>query len=152
MVEPLEHPAASKPFRYAGRVHFDELDPMGILHNARYHVHVERAAAAFYESQGFYWADELDVNPDKFHAVRRVEADFRAPFFGEGRLEVELWLEHLGRTSIRYGFACLAANDVLLASGVRTIVKLDPTSYSPVEWTDKWRMAHLTGLLPARSA
>ncbi|WP_160161505.1 SDR family oxidoreductase [Embleya hyalina] len=146
MMEPSPQPRPTEPFRYGARVHFDELDPMGILHNARYHVHVERAVAAFYESRGFHWADDLAVNPDKFHAVRRVEADFRAPFVGEGTMEVELCLEHLGRTSIRYGFTCRKPDGTLLASGLRTVVKLDPTTFRPTEWTDEWRLAHLTGL------
>jgi acyl-CoA thioesterase FadM len=35
-------------FSYASQVFFDELDPMHMLHNARYAVHVERAISALY--------------------------------------------------------------------------------------------------------
>lgn len=149
MTELTPEPATA--YRWTSRVHFDELDPMSILHNARYQIHVERATAAFFESRGFTWAASLEENPDKFHAVRRFEIDLAQPFFGEGPLDVELWLEHLGRTSLRYGFACLGQDGALHASGMRAVVKLDPTTYRPVEWTDRWRKAHRTGLLTARS-
>ncbi|MGW0334185.1 acyl-CoA thioesterase [Streptomyces sp. NPDC003011] len=144
--------AVAKPFRNSGRVHFDELDPMGILHNARYQVHAERGVSSFFESQGFRWTDSLEVNPDRFHAVRRFEIDFHLPFAGEGPLDVEVWLERLGRTSISHGFACIGDNGTVHASGMRAIVRLDSATYRPLEWTEGWRKAHLTGLLPERSA
>ncbi|GAA2133757.1 hotdog domain-containing protein [Kitasatospora kazusensis] len=150
-----------KPFHSTARVHFDELDPMGILHNARYQIHVERALSVFFESAFFGSAFHestaadpsavLGGDPDKFHAVRRFEIDFAQPFRGEGRLRTELWLEHLGRTSTRHGFACLGPDGELHATGARTVVKVDPGNFRPTAWSAAWREAHLTGLRLERS-
>ncbi|GAA1970753.1 acyl-CoA thioesterase [Kitasatospora viridis] len=127
-----------EPYRCASRVHWDELDPMGILHNARYQVHAERAVGAFF-------ADFVN-DADLFHAVRRFEIDFRRPLRGQGTMQVELWLEHLGRTSCRHGFALLGPDGQLLASGARAVVKIDPDTFRPVEWSETWRAAHLSRL------
>lgn len=143
--------ALPEPFRAACPVHFDELDPMGILHNARYQVHVERGLTAFLRGRGFEGPPHLPGNADKFHAVRRFEIEFDRPFRDEGVLTVELWLEHLGRTSTRHGFACLGRDGEIHATGSRTVVKLDPADFRPARWSPAWREAHLEGLRHDRS-
>ena len=124
---------------------------MDILHNARYSVHVERAVGAFFESQGFHWEDSIEDNPDRMHVVRRFEIDLQHPFTGTGLLEIELWLEKFRRTSIQYGFACAGGQGKLYTSGSRLVVKLDPATLQPAEWTQKWRTAHLSALPPSRN-
>lgn len=138
----IEARSAVVPFRFESRVFFDELDPLGVLHNSRYSVHVEHAVTAFYESQGFHWEDAIEDNPDRFHVVRRFEIDMERPFTGTGDLRVELWLEKLGPTSTEYGFACLSAEGELYAQGFRLVVRLDPATLRPTGWTDRWRAAH----------
>jgi len=142
--------AGSSGFRYTSKIHFDELDPLGVLHNMRFGIHVERTVHKFFESQGFYWEAPIEDNPDKFHVVRRFEIDLERPFTGTGDLNVELWLEHFGRTSITYGFACRNGDGTVYATGARTVVKLDPKTFRPADWTEKWRAAHLAVLGPAR--
>ncbi|MFE9427086.1 acyl-CoA thioesterase [Kitasatospora sp. NPDC006697] len=127
-----------EPYRCVSRVHWDELDPMGILHNARYQVHAERAVGTFFAD----FVSEADL----FHAVRRFEIDYRQPLRGQGTIQVELWLEHLGRTSTRHGFALLDGAGRVLASGARAVVKIDPADFRPVGWSDTWRSEHLNRL------
>lgn len=150
-VSPPSPPDPAPGFRYSSVVHFDELDPMGLLHNSRYGVHVERATGAFFESQGFRWEAALADNPDKFHVVRRFEIDLERPCTGIGPLYVDLWLAHFGRTSCSYGFCCRGTQDEVYAHGARTVVKLHPESLRPAEWTARWRSAHLSGLGPVRA-
>ncbi|WP_026425274.1 acyl-CoA thioesterase [Actinokineospora inagensis] len=138
-------------FRYTSHVFFDELDAMGFLHNTRYAVHVERATARFFEGNGFFWEASIENNPDKFHVVRRFEVDLAAPYAGSGPLDVDLWLDHLGTTSLRYGFRCLGPQGQLHASGLRAVVKLNAETFRPEPWTDRWRATHLSLLGPARS-
>jgi acyl-CoA thioester hydrolase len=123
---------------------------MGTVHHSRYPVHVERAVGAFYESQGFHWEDKVEDNPDKIQVVRRFEIDLQRPYTGTGTLNVELWLENFGHTSIRYGFACVGEHGEVYATGMRLVVKLDPTTFRPVEWTQRWRDAHVSALPPSR--
>ena len=51
------------------RVWFDELDKVGVLHNARYAVHAERALSTWYESR-----PELIDGPDMCHLVKRTRS------------------------------------------------------------------------------
>ena len=39
-------------FTYLSPVHFDELDPLQMLHNSRFAAHVERAVTAWYAANG----------------------------------------------------------------------------------------------------
>lgn len=129
-------------FVYRSAVFFDELDLMAMLHNARYAVHVEHATSALYESPGFQFATDAAENPDQIHAVRHFEVDLRRPFVRPGELEVRLWVSRMGKTSCRYGFACLGPEGVEHATGQRVIVKLDPVSLRPVPWSERFRQAH----------
>lgn len=138
--------AAVDPFRFDSHVFLDELDPLGVLHNSRYSVHVEHAVAAFFESRGFHWEDSIEDNPDRLHVVRRFEIDMERPFRRTGILRVELWLEKMGQTSMTYGFACLSPDGHVCARGTRLVVKLDPTTRKPAEWTTRFRNAHETAL------
>ncbi|PPK63927.1 hotdog domain-containing protein [Actinokineospora auranticolor] len=134
------------PFRHVNTVHFDELDPLGILHNARYALHVERATTAFLRGHGFRWAADTADNPDQFQVVRRFEIDFELPFIGTGPLAVELSATHIGTTSLRYRFRCVGPSGESHAHGSRSVVKLDPDTFRPEPWTARWRAAHLTVL------
>ena len=44
-------------FRYDSAVYFDEMDPLGVMHNSRFAVHVERAQSALFEQLGYGWTD-----------------------------------------------------------------------------------------------
>ena len=46
-------------FRYDSAVFFDEMDPLGVMHNSRFAVHVERAQTALFEHLG-YQVQKLD--------------------------------------------------------------------------------------------
>lgn len=129
----------SEVFTHRARVWFDELDAMRILHNSRYAVHVERAMTAYFDSIGFPFAQRLEDNPDQFHAVREFHIEFVSPFRGPGELVVEIWREQLGVTSATYGFRLVHGQaQRVVAQGRRSIVKLDPTNFAPIPWTDEF--------------
>ena len=143
MGSPTTAPSTPSTFAFASAIHFDELDPMHLLHNARYAVHAERAAIAFYRSVGRRWERNVADNPDQFHVVRELQVEFLRPFQGTGEMRVELWVEKLGATSCIYGFRCLSEDgSVIHARGRRAIVKLDPASFRPLPWTAAFREAH----------
>jgi acyl-CoA thioester hydrolase len=129
-------------FSYRSTVFFDELDPMQMLHNARYATHVERATTQLYVSQGFRYERDVADNPDQHHAVRHFAIEFFAPVVGEAAMDVSLWVERLGQTSCVYGFACSGDQQQLHAAGTRTIVKLDPVTWRPAGWTELFRDRH----------
>lgn len=142
----LESFQLNPKFSYRTSIHFDELDPMNMLHNSRFAAHVERATVEFYRSVGRTWERDVSRNPDQFHLVRDFRIEFLAPV-GPGEIDVQIWVEHLGTSSCVYGFRCISRDGrIIHAQGARTVVKIDPRTHQPVPWTESFRSAHL-GLL-----
>jgi acyl-CoA thioester hydrolase len=131
-------------------VHFDELDAMGILHNSRYAVLVERALSPYWAARGHSFTGGRPTSPDVFHAVREFAIAFRAPIRGTGPVSVHFWLNHFGETSAEYGFRILSADGrTVHAEGRRAIVRLDPETLRPTAWTQAAREVAATLLRPA---
>ena len=118
---------------------FDELDMLGVLHNARYAIHVERAMTAWYHSLA-------DLDPsDPLVVVKQYDIEFARPFTVErGELVVEVTLERRGRTSAVFTFRCLsypdgdAASATVHAWGTRAIVKVSPEDLRPSPWSERF--------------
>ncbi|GAA0409676.1 hotdog domain-containing protein [Micromonospora gifhornensis] len=118
-------------------VHFDDLDAMGILHNARYALLLERALTAYWSANGVALQNGRATTPDVFHAVREFAISFRAPITGTGPVGVHFWLEHLGTSSAVYGFRFHSLDGTTVyAEGRRAVVRLDPATLRPAPWTD----------------
>jgi acyl-CoA thioester hydrolase len=121
-------------------VYFDDLDPFGILHNARYILLFERTIGAFWRKLG--WSGPLDVqtNPDQFHLVRVNHVDYLRPVVGVGQVRVRVWIERLGNSSLTFGLRCLAMDEDLdFARGSRVIVKVHPETRAPERWSNEVR-------------
>lgn len=130
-------------FTYYSDVHFDELDPMQMLHNSRFPAHVERAITAWYHALGKTWRRDPAENPDQFHLVKDLHIEYLNPVIGPGRMRIDVWLERLGTTSCVYGFVCSNEQGTVgYARGERTIVKVDPASHRPTPWSEQFRAAH----------
>jgi acyl-CoA thioester hydrolase len=139
-------------FVFESTVHFDELDPMHMLHNSRFAVHIERAITSWYLTTGRKWESDVRKNPDQFHVVRELRIEYLSPVIGPQTLRIDVWVERLGNTSCVYGFLCSSQDGLTpFARGERTIVKIDPASRRPSPWTDFFRQKHATLLkdLPA---
>ena len=80
-------------------VHFDDLDPMGMVHNARYALLIERALAMFWKQRGHTFREGRPITPDAFNVVKEFSIRYRAPIRGSGDILVHFWLEHIGRSS-----------------------------------------------------
>lgn len=130
-------------FIYHSPVHFDELDPMQMLHNSRFSAHVERAITAFYLTTGRRWETDVRNNPDQFHVVRELRIEYLNPVIGPQTIRIDVWVERLGTTSCVYGFLCSTEDGrTAFARGERTIVKIDPASKRPAPWSDFFRSHH----------
>lgn len=119
-------------FTYLSPVFFDEFDPNGHLHNARFAVHAERAQTAFFEQLGA-------TGPDLHYVVRELHVEFLAPFSVPGLLPIILSGRTIGKTSATYDFVC--GTDVVYARGHRVVVKLDQQTGRPAPWTEWYRDA-----------
>ncbi len=132
--------AIAVPFVSVQRVYFDDLDALNILHNMRYLLFIERARGALFNALGFHWQDDLEKNPDKFQVVAENDIKYLTPVRGEGDLAVVLRVPHLGRTSLTIAARVQSPDGgVLYAEGTTRLVRLDPTTFRPAPWSDKFR-------------
>lgn len=142
----------TSPFRSTQRVYFDDLDALNILHNVRYVLFMERARGELFQELGFRWEDDFSVNPDKFHVVAAHEVRYLAPVRGEEELVVELRPEKLGQSSLTIAARVRSMHgDMAFAEGSTRLVRLDPKTFRPCPWSERFRAA-ITPMLPPSTA
>jgi acyl-CoA thioester hydrolase len=121
-------------------VHFDDLDAMGILHNSRYAVLVERAVGQWWADRGVSFTGGRPTSPDAFNAVREYSITFHLPVTSVGDIAVHFWLAKLGTTSADYRFRVTSPDGAAVyAEGRRVNIRLDPATMRPAPWTDHAR-------------
>ncbi|NHC46404.1 acyl-CoA thioesterase [Motilibacter aurantiacus] len=121
-------------------VHFDDLDALGMLHNSRYVVLVERALGAYWTERGYTFHDGRPTKPDVFQVVRELRITYSVPVTRPSRLAVHFWVETMGRSSATYRFRVMSEDrSVVHADGSRVVVRVDPATRRPTPWTDEAR-------------
>lgn len=130
------------PFRSLQHVYFDDLDALNILHNVRFVLFMERARGELFNALGFHWEDDVSVNPDKFSVIAENTIRYRKPVRGEGQIAVLVRPTHLGNTSLVVeAKVCSVDGSELFAEGEARLVRLDPTTFRPCPWSDRFRQA-----------
>lgn len=113
-------------------VHFDDLDAMGIVHNGRYVLLLERALMAYWARAGWAFDPAAPHFKDVFFVVREFAITYHLPITRVGVVHVQLWLDHLGSTSAVYGFRVLSEDETVThAEGRRVQIRLDPATLRP---------------------
>ena len=113
-------------------VHFEDLDAMGIVHNGRYVLLLERALAAYWTKAGWPFDPSSRRFTEVFFVVREFAITYHVPITRVGPVHVQLWLDHLGDTSAVYGFRVLSQDETVThADGRRVQVRLDPATLRP---------------------
>src|SRR3954447_556502 len=129
-------------------VHFDDLDAMGIVHNSRYAVMLERGLTALWPAGGRSFAADpvagatfgRGTTTDVFNAVREFAITYHRPISHTGEVAVHFWLDRLGASSAVYGFRFASPDlETVYAEGRRVVVKLDPVAMRPARWSDDAR-------------
>jgi len=136
-------------------VHFDDLDAMGVLHNARYAVLMERAVVLWWTERGVSFSGGKLTTPDAFNVVREYSITFHRPVLSTGDIAVHFWLETLGTSSADYRFRITSTDGAtLFAEGRRVNIRLDPATMRPAPWTEQGRaigsVLLRTGAVPVR--
>src|SRR4051812_49795384 len=90
-------------------VHFDDLDPMGFVHNARYAVLVERAISLYWTRAGFVY-DAASRGGDGLMAIAEFTINYRVPIRQTGPVGVHFWIERLCPTSAGYVYRVRSAD------------------------------------------
>ena len=113
-------------------VHFEDLDALGVVHNGRYILLLERALAAYWTRVGWAFDPAAPRFKDVFFVVREFAITYHVPITRLGMVHVQLWLDHLGKTSAVYGFRVLSEDGTVVhAEGRRVQVRLDPATLRP---------------------
>ncbi|MEU4422853.1 hotdog domain-containing protein [Actinoplanes sp. NPDC024001] len=121
-------------------VHFDDLDAMGMLHNSRYAVLVERAMTLWWTERGVSFTGGRPTTPDAFNVVREYGITFHRPVRGTGDVSVHFWLDRLGTSSAEYRFRVTSTDgETVYAEGRRVNVRLDPATMRPAAWSEHAR-------------
>ncbi|MDF5757559.1 thioesterase family protein [Spongiactinospora sp. TRM90649] len=124
------------------QIHFDDLDAMGVVHNARYVLLLERALAAYWSERGWPFDPALPHFTDIFFVVREFTITYHVPLSTVGTAGVHFWIERIGTSSVVYGFRVLSADhSVVHAEGRRVQVKLDPATLRPAPMAGRLREA-----------
>jgi acyl-CoA thioester hydrolase len=123
-------------------IHFDDLDAMGVVHNSRYVVILERALAAYWTRAGWPFDPGQPRFAEVFFVVREFTITYHTLITRVGLVHVELWLDHLGDTSAVYGFRVLSEDRTIVhAEGRRVQVRIDPGTLRPASIGPELRAA-----------
>jgi acyl-CoA thioester hydrolase len=119
------------------RVYWDQIDQLGVLHNAVYLLLFERARTDFWRSLGIdgYGAPGMDWP----YLVVRNEVNYRAPIVTEQDVRVDVWVARLGYSSLTFGHELRGADGTVAADGQNTIVRVDVGTHRPTPWSDGFR-------------
>ncbi|WP_329555960.1 thioesterase family protein [Streptomyces sp. NBC_00696] len=131
-------------------VHFDDLDALGMLHNARYPLLVERAWTELWQEHGIRFDGDWATAGDACNVVKELLISYEAPVTRSGPYAVHLWLDRLGTTGLTYGFRfCSADGTTTYATGTRVLVRLDAGTLRPAPWSEAFRTVGRTLLRSA---
>lgn len=123
-------------------VYYDDLDPLGMLHNSRYFALVERAWVTYLHDRGIGYSKDWEVLDDAFGVVKQQRISYELPISGIGEYGIHIWVERIGRTSLTFGFRlCSADGSITHARGSRTFVHLDRQTLRPAEFSPEGRVA-----------
>ena len=135
------------------QIHFDDLDPMGIVHNSKYALLLERSLTNYWVARGWAADAASSAFPDVFMAVREFAITYEAPIIGLVRVNLRFWIERLGNSSAVYAFRIESADgSTLHAEGRRAVVNLDPSTFRPTRISDELRAAAAPLMAPALAA
>jgi acyl-CoA thioester hydrolase len=125
------------PFVSTQRVFWDQIDQLGVLHNAAYLLLFERARTDFWRSLGVdgYGAPGLDWP----YLVVRNEVNYRAPVETEQDVRVGVWVAKLGESSIMFAHEVRAANGTVAADGQTVIARINAETRRATPWSAGFR-------------
>lgn len=109
------------------RIYLEDLDGFGMLHHARYAVLFDNAVIDFWHEAGWVFDPSQAVL-----AIKNLQLTYHAPVVGIGDVDVHLWVERAGRTSVTYRVQVMSPDrEVLYAEGSRVVVFLDAQTLRP---------------------
>lgn len=110
-------------------VYYEDLDPIGVLHNSKYTVLFERAHLTYWAREGWPFDPATAAATGFVYMVKASSLTYHAPISRTGPVHVRMWIDRIGNTSLTYGFQVLSEDETVLhADGSRVFVHIDPAT------------------------
>lgn len=113
-------------YRCISQVAFGDTDASGWLHFPQMFRFIEEAEHAFLKSIGLLVFDRQQGGWPRVH----VSCDFKTPLLAGDRIEVLLFLTHIGTSSLTWKFEVNHPSGALAATGQIITVRVDATGKS----------------------
>jgi len=114
-------------FHHVLRVRFGECDMQGVVFFARYPEYFDLAMTELWRTEMGGWERMLELGADL--VVAELNVRYRGSARFEDVLDVEAFVERLGETSVRFGFAITREDGgERLAEGALRYVAIDPAT------------------------
>jgi YbgC/YbaW family acyl-CoA thioester hydrolase len=108
-------------FRTSRLVEFGDTDMAGIVHFANFFRFMEAAEHAYLRACGLSVVGEWHGQPITFPRVQ-ASCDYLRPARFQDVLEIEVVLEHIGRSSVRWAFAFRKAGEEIARGQITTVL------------------------------
>jgi len=126
----------SSVFTHSLQVRFRDCDAMGHVNNAVYLTYLEEARFAYWRT---VWGGEMGDPQTPRVILARAEIDYRrAARYGD-TLHVRMWLDGLGKTSIRSNYEIVDAAGAVIASAKSVLVVYDYRKNEPIPISEEIR-------------
>lgn len=109
------------PFRTTRQVEFSDTDMAGIVHFAEFFRYMEAAEHAYLRACGLMVYHDWEGKRLTFPRVS-ASCDYLKPARFPEVLTIEVRVDHIGRTSVRYGFSFYREEQLLAKGQVTTVL------------------------------
>ncbi len=125
-------------FTKTQKVYFGHIDKAGIVYHPHFIDYFHQAFEDFMEELGFARTGHREFNV-KIPVVN-VDVDFRKPMEAGDRLNIEVGVTKLGRSSMTFSYVARDEEDDVVAEGTHTRVTVGD-AFEPIPIPDKLRKA-----------
>ncbi len=115
-------------FRVDIQVRFRDLDAYGHVNSVVYYTYLEQARVEMLKHLNFLQG----IFKEALLFVARSECTYKHPISLEDKVYVELWVEHIGRSSFELGYN-IKNDKTLFATAKTLMVCVHPETNKPIE-------------------
>jgi acyl-CoA thioester hydrolase len=124
------------PFKFSAttRVGFSDTDAQGIVYYGRYMPYFDLARVEYHRKLGL-----MRVESRGDFVMRAMNVEYHAPARFDDRIEVDVRVARIGRTSITYEFAAYLESEALAVIATQTLVLVDLAARKACEIPNSFR-------------
>ncbi|MGI9548759.1 MAG: acyl-CoA thioesterase [Bdellovibrionales bacterium] len=124
-------------FRKQVKIYFDQGDPARIVFHGQHSIIVQRVLEDFIPEIGIPWEDYFD-NKDIFMPLVRLNHEFKKPLYPGETYNVEIQIQHIGRSSLKFEYQILDLKDACCCVIESVYVCTNPKNFKSKPLPEKW--------------